>query len=97
MYSFQVSIIKSSDFQHISNRLMQDFSEILRVLNHFDFAFAFLSDIKTNLFGPVFFTVFAINIHVFVICKNYFLFFARFKKVDCLESQSTQVDCYFIF
>ena len=35
MYSFQVSKIKISHFKHITNRPVQDLSEILRVLHHF--------------------------------------------------------------
>ena len=35
MYSFQVSTIKISRFKHFTNRPMQGFSLILRVLHHF--------------------------------------------------------------
>ena len=40
------------------------------------------------------FYIFTINMYVFVVCKNYFLFFTRFKKVDLLKSQSIHVDLF---
>ena len=63
----------------------------VKQITHFGFPLILFFEIRTNLFGNVllacFFTVFMINLYVFITCKNYFCFLLRlysFTKTDDL-------------